>query len=149
MNMNLYMYALVAAILFFILTPGVLLTIPPSSGCGPFLQLTKNKSCSTSYIAAGVHALVFLIVFAGFIMWRKQKGSTYIYMYAAFAGLLFFLLTPGILLTLPPSSNCGPFIQLSTSKSCATSYTATAVHTLVFTIAFAAFIMWRRKTDGI
>jgi Protein of unknown function (DUF3339) len=147
--MNLYMYALVAAILFFILTPGVLLTIPPASGCGLFVQLTKNKSCSTSYMAAGVHTLVFLIVFTGFIMWRKQKSSTYIYMYAVAAALLFFILTPGILLTLPPSSNCGPFIQLSTSKSCATSYIATAVHTLVYLIVFVGFIMWRKKTDGI
>lgn len=148
MNMNLYMYALIAAILFFILTPGVLLTIPPSSGCGLFVQLTKNKSCSTSYIAASVHSLVFLIVFVGFIMWRKQKSSTYIYMYVLFAGILFFLLTPGVILTLPPTSNCGPFIQLSTNKSCATSYTATVLHSLVYIVVFGAFVMWRRKTDS-
>lgn len=148
MNMNLYMYALVAAILFFILTPGVLVTIPPSSGCGMFIPLTKGKSCSTSYTAAGVHSFVFLIVFVGFIMWRKQQSSTYKYVYAAFAGVLFFLLTPGIILTLPPSSNCGPFIQLSSSKSCATSYNATAVHSLVFVILFGAFMMWRSKKDS-
>lgn len=147
--MNLYMYAAFAAILFFILTPGVALTIPPSSGCGPFIQLSSSKSCGTSYTAALVHALIFLIVFVGFIMWRKKKSSTNKYIYAVVAGLLFFALTPGVILTLPPSSNCGPFIQLNTSKSCATSYIAAFVHALVFIVVFSGFIMWRKNSDNI
>lgn len=146
--MNLYVYALVAAILFFILTPGTVLTLPPQSGCGPFIQLSSSKSCATSYTAAALHALVFLIVFVGFVMWRKKKSSTNKYIYAVVAGVLFFVLTPGVILTLPPSPGCGPFIQLNGTKSCATSYIAAAVHSLVFIIVFAVFIMWRKKYDS-
>lgn len=148
--MNLYVYALVAAILFFILTPGTVLTIPPASGCGPFIQLSSSKSCATSYTAAALHALVFLIVFVGFVMWRKQKSSsTNKYVYPVVAAIIFFALTPGVILTLPPSSGCGVFIQLKDSKSCATSYVAAAVHSLVFLIVFAVFVMWRKKYDSI
>lgn len=147
--MNLYVYALVAAILFFFLSPGTVLTLPPQSGCGPFIQLSSSKSCATSYIAVTLHALIFLIVFVGFIMWRKKKSSTNKYIYAIVAGLLFFVLTPGVIVTLPPSSGCGPFIQLNGTKSCASSYIATAIHSLVFVIVFTVFIMWRKKYDSI
>lgn len=147
--MNLYVYALVAAILFFFLSPGTVLTLPPQSGCGPFIQLSSSKSCATSYIAVALHALVFLIAFVGFIMWRKKKSSTNKYIYAIVAGLLFFVLTPGVIVTLPPSSGCGPFIQLNGAKSCASSYIATAIHSLVFVIVFTVFIMWRKKYDSI
>lgn len=147
--MNLYVYALVAAILFFILSPGVVLTLPPTSGCGSFAQLGSNQSCATSYTAVGLHALVFLIVFVGFIMWRKKKSSsTNKYIYALVGAVLFFALTPGVVLTLPPSKGCNAFIQLNSSKSCASSYTATAIHSLVFLIVFAVFIMWRKKYDN-
>jgi hypothetical protein len=47
------MFALV--VLFIILSPGVLLTIPPGTG-GPFL------SGQTSFAAVAVHALVFAAV---------------------------------------------------------------------------------------
>jgi hypothetical protein len=46
---------ILAAILFFLLSPGVLLTIPPGSK-GLFV------SGQTSILAAAVHALVFLLV---------------------------------------------------------------------------------------
>ena len=46
---------LVAGILFFVLSPGVFLTIPPSKG-GLFF------SCQTSLLAALVHAVVFIAV---------------------------------------------------------------------------------------
>ena len=49
------MSLLVAGILFFVLSPGVLLTIPPGSR-GLFL------SCQTSVAAALVHAVVFVAV---------------------------------------------------------------------------------------
>ena len=49
------MSLLVAGLLFFVLSPGVLLTIPPSSK-GLFL------SCQTSVTAALVHAVVFVAV---------------------------------------------------------------------------------------
>jgi hypothetical protein len=47
------------AVLFFVLSPGVLLTLPPGSK-GVFM------SCQTSILAAAVHALVFVLV-AGYI----------------------------------------------------------------------------------
>ena len=47
------MFALV--VLFVLLSPGVLLTIPPGTG-GPFL------SGQTSFAAAAVHALVFAAI---------------------------------------------------------------------------------------
>jgi hypothetical protein len=49
------MSLLVAGLLFFVLSPGVLLTIPPGSK-GLFL------SCQTSVTAALVHAVVFVAV---------------------------------------------------------------------------------------
>jgi hypothetical protein len=144
--MNLYVYALIASILFFLLTPGTVLTIPPQSGCGPLIQLSTSKSCATSYTAAIAHTLVFLIAFTAFIMWRKTRNSnTYKYLYAAAAAGLFFVLTPGIILTLPPTSGCGPFIQLASSKSCATSYTAVAVHTLLFLIILTGTMMYGKN----
>ena len=45
----------VCAIIFFLLSPGVLLTIPPGSN-GLFM------SGQTSILAAAVHALVFVVV---------------------------------------------------------------------------------------
>ena len=47
------------AVLFFVLSPGVLLTLPPGSK-GIFM------SCQTSILAAAVHAIVFMLV-AGYI----------------------------------------------------------------------------------
>jgi hypothetical protein len=54
-------HLLVCGLLFFLLSPGVLLTIPPCSK-GLFL------SGQTSILAAAVHAVVFVIV--GHIVWR-------------------------------------------------------------------------------
>ena len=54
-------HLLVCGLLFFILSPGVLLTIPPGSR-GLFV------SGQTSILAAAVHAVVFVIV--GHIVWR-------------------------------------------------------------------------------
>ena len=49
------MYHLLCGLLFFLLSPGVLLTIPPGSK-GLFV------SGQTSILAAAVHALVFVLV---------------------------------------------------------------------------------------
>ena len=65
--------ALVMGVLFFALTPGVLLTIPPSPipqgmSCkydGWVVQLGTDKyagGCATSWAAAGVHAAVFAVL---------------------------------------------------------------------------------------
>ena len=54
-------HLLTCGLLFFILSPGVLLTIPPCSK-GLFM------SGQTSILAAAVHAVVFVIV--GHVVWR-------------------------------------------------------------------------------
>ena len=46
---------LALVLLFIVLSPGVLLTIPPGTG-GPFL------SGQTSFTAAAVHALIFAVI---------------------------------------------------------------------------------------
>jgi len=52
------------AILFFILSPGVLLTLPAGKGCPPLMALSKKKgSCATSFEAVAVHALVWAVAF--------------------------------------------------------------------------------------
>ena len=53
------------ALLFFVLSPGVLLTLPPGSR-GIFM------SRQTSVIAAVVHALVFAAV--SYYLWPKHEG---------------------------------------------------------------------------
>lgn len=53
-----------SAILFFVLSPGVLLTLPPG-GRGIF------RSGQTSVLAAAVHALVFAVV--SHFIWKYYK----------------------------------------------------------------------------
>ena len=55
-------YAFLLALLFFLLSPGVLLTLPPGHNCGAFLQMQDHENCATSYWAALVHAFVFFVV---------------------------------------------------------------------------------------
>jgi hypothetical protein len=53
----------ILSVLFFLLSPGVLLTLPPNNSCNVFMQLHKNNDeCATSYQAALVHSVVFFIV---------------------------------------------------------------------------------------
>lgn len=64
--------SLVLGVLFFALSPGVILTLPPvqdSKGVckyqGYVVQLSQDKhagGCATSYFAAGVHAAVFAVL---------------------------------------------------------------------------------------
>ena len=52
------------AILFFLLSPGVVLTLPANKGCALFMALSNGKvACATSFVAAAVHALVWAIAF--------------------------------------------------------------------------------------
>ena len=63
----------VGAALFFLLSPGILLTIPANQGCQMFLQLlganNSSMACSTSLAAVGVHTLVWALVFGLFTWW--------------------------------------------------------------------------------
>lgn len=61
-----FLLALGSAVLFFALSPGVLLTLPPCTNGSPFIALNKDKDknddCVTSYEAAGLHAVIFGIL---------------------------------------------------------------------------------------
>lgn len=73
--LNVYWYAIVGVVLFFVLSPGVLVTLPPSkNGCGMWMQTTNgNGGCGTSITAVAVHALIFVIIFAGFTFYAQTK----------------------------------------------------------------------------
>ena len=62
----------ILALLFFVLSPGVLLTLPPSHNCGPFLQMHDHENCATSLAAAAVHSVVFFVV-VSLIMYFYRK----------------------------------------------------------------------------
>lgn len=71
--------AVVSAVLFFVLSPGVLLTLPPACNGDVFLAIDKEKSsnCVTSYTAAAVHALVFgVLIFFLCLMNKGQQGMS-------------------------------------------------------------------------
>lgn len=61
-----FLLSLGSAVLFFALSPGVLLTLPPCKDGSPFIALhkdnDKNDNCVTSYEAAGLHAVIFGIL---------------------------------------------------------------------------------------
>lgn len=50
------------AVLFFILSPGILVTLPPACSGKVFMGMKDDKSCATSYTSVFVHALVFALV---------------------------------------------------------------------------------------
>jgi hypothetical protein len=98
-----------SAALFLALSPGLLLTLPPGSG-GVF------TSGQTSKVAVLVHALVYLLAYSVLGLPRK---------YLIASTLLFIILSPGLLLMLPPGSK-GVFASGQTSVN------AALVHTIVF-----------------
>jgi len=114
---------LAPAALFAALSPGLLLQLPDT-----FALSTLETSRSSVLF----HALVFLIVYS---VVAKVFGLVLTKTDLAVTTLLFVLLSPGLLLTLPPSSN-GVFMSGQTSVS------AILAHTLVYAIAFATL----RKT---
>lgn len=55
--------ALICSILFFILSPGVIVTIPPVCPKECFFVIHKQKNgCATSYKSALCHSLIFGII---------------------------------------------------------------------------------------
>ena len=63
----------VSAILFFFLSPGVLLTLPPKCDNNVFMALKDDEDCcSTSYTAAAVHSLVFGLIIFGVCYMTKS-----------------------------------------------------------------------------
>lgn len=104
---------LVPAILFALLSPGMLLALPQGAGL---------------MVQALVHALVLT-----FVYWAIAKFVLKISLTQAdlvVPAVLFVLLTPGLLLTIPPK-NGGLFMSGQTSPA------AVGAHTVVFALLFA------------
>lgn len=70
---NVYWYALIGAVLFFILSPGVLITVPPKKDCGMFVKAINNGGCATSIAAAAVHAALFGLILGGIVFYTYTK----------------------------------------------------------------------------
>jgi len=109
----------IPASLFALLSPGLLLELPDKVG--------KFGTMQTSRRAVLFHALVFLIVYK---LSAHGKGIALRKLDLIVPTILFILLSPGNLLTIPPTSN-GLFMSGQTSMA------AIAVHSLVFAIVFA------------
>lgn len=104
---------LVPALLFAVLSPGLLLALP--QGAAPIVQ-------------TAFHALVL-----SFVYWAIAKFVLKLSLTTAdliVPALLFVMLTPGVLLTLPPK-NGGIWMSGQTSPM------AVGAHTLVFALVFA------------
>lgn len=105
---------LVPTILFALLSPGLVLSLPPGSGL-----LTQVL----------FHALVLALLSWGIIKFVFKFTLTPADLIVP--ALLFILLTPGVILTLPP--NGGPVFF-----SGQTGIAQVLVHTVVFSITFAS-----------
>lgn len=112
---------LTPAILFALLTPGLLLALPSLR----LMPGTGFYSLQTILIHAVVLALVYYLL-ATFVLRLSLKPADLIV-----PAVLFVLLTPGVLLTLPPGSG-GVWMSRQSSLP------AVGVHALVFAIAFAS-----------
>jgi hypothetical protein len=104
---------LLPAVLFAVLSPGMLLALP--SGAGLLVQ-------------AVVHALVLSLVYWAIAKFVLKISLTTADLFVP--AVLFVLLTPGLLLTIPPK-NGGLF------RSGQSSPMAVGAHTLVFALLFA------------
>ena len=111
------------ALLFALLSPGLLVQIPPSSDNCEQRVNVEFMNMQTSNVSVLVHALVLMLVLLTMGV-SKNKVMT--------AVLLFIVLSPGFLLQLPPDEE-GHVI--ATNK---TSFTSVAVHTLVFMVVYGA-----------
>lgn len=106
------------AALFALLSPGLLLQLPDTF---------KLNTMKTSVRSVLFHALVFVIVYS---MVARAMGIVLTKNDLIVPGLLFVLLSPGMLLTLPPGSN-GVYMSRQTSL------VAILTHALVFSVVFA------------
>ena len=104
---------LIPAVLFAVLSPGMLLALP--SGAGLLVQ-------------AVFHALVLSLVYWAIAKFVLKISLTKADLFVP--AVLFVLLTPGLVLTIPPS-NGGLFVSGQTSPL------AVGAHTLVFAMLFA------------
>ena len=107
------------AALFALLSPGLLVEFPDKMG--------KFFTMQTSRRAVLFHALVFLIAYK---IMAGARGIALRKTDLIIPTILFVLLSPGMLLTIPPASK-GLFMSGQTTMA------AVAVHALVFAVVFA------------
>lgn len=71
--------SLTLGLLFFLLTPGVLLSVPPKNGCKWFLPIVLDNdggNCSANIAQALVHSIVFaLVTYLILSNWSKLMGK--------------------------------------------------------------------------
>ena len=109
----------VPAALFLALSPGVLLTTTGKN--------VKFMNRSTSQMAVLFHALVFFLVFS---LVARAMNLVLTQTDLIVTTALFVILSPGLLLTLPPGSG-------GVLTSGQTSLAAALVHSIVFALVFA------------
>ena len=109
----------IPAALFFALSPGVLLTTN-----GQKLSFMNRKTDQTSTM---FHALVFFIVYS---LIAKMMGLVLTKTDLIVTTALFLVLSPGLLLTIPPGSG-------GLTRSGQTSLPAAFTHAVVFAVVFA------------
>lgn len=112
---------LTPAVLFALLTPGLLLALPATRR---FMPGTGYYGISTVLVHAIVLSLVYYVV-ARFLLRVSLKPADLMV-----PAVLFVLLTPGVLLTIPPGS-AGLFMSGQSSLP------AVGLHTLVYAVVFA------------
>jgi hypothetical protein len=110
----------IPASLFLALSPGVLLTTTGKN--------VKFMNRSTSQMAVFFHALVFFLVFS---LVARAMNLVLTQTDLIVTTALFVILSPGLLLTLPPGSK-GVFTSGETSLA------AAVTHALVFALVFAS-----------
>lgn len=115
----------VPAVLFALLSPGMLLQLPSKI---PGLNANSFATGKTDMMSVFFHALVFMIVYKLVAM---QMGVVLKQSDLLVPTLLFVLLSPGLLLTIPGSNGMVNF------ASGATSIPAVIVHAIVFAVVFA------------
>ena len=109
----------IPAALFLALSPGVLLTTD-----GRSLKIANGK---TNQMAIFFHALVFFLVYS---LIAKAMGLVLTQTDLIVTTTLFLVLSPGLLLTIPPGSG-------GLLRSGQTSLPAALTHAIVFAIVFA------------
>lgn len=112
---------LTPAFLFALLSPGMILQLPDKI---PGLAPNALATMATSPMAVGFHALVFVGMYQ---LIARFRGITLKPMDLIVPTVLFILLSPGLLLQIPPGS----------FMSGKTSIQAVLVHALVFALLFA------------
>ncbi len=105
---------LLPATLFALLSPGLLLSLPS----------TKISSGQTNLLSVTIHALVLVLLYWTLLKFVVKSSFTKADLIVP--ALLFILLSPGVLVTIPPGS----------IMSGTTSVPAVLVHTVVFTLVF-------------